>query len=266
MYIDLDPDRPAAVSSTDEQHAAAKAVAEHCRDWLHHDCGWPDPIFANSGNGWHLLYRIDLPNDKESLDACVQRAGSHRPGDQYATDQGGPVNLRTQHEFVSCTAPMPARGTPCPTGRTDWPRWSMFPRRFRWSQGKARGPCSDGCQARAGAIDQRQQQRRVQQPAGRAEMVVGPRRGFQAEGQPQQRRPHSLPVGAMPVRCFARQKQRSIGHAGPGRQTLSDMYAQLVHTAAGGKNFGTPSASRTPTITTRHTSTTAISHHAKIPR
>ncbi len=67
LYIDLDPDRPAKVSSTDEQHAAARAVAEHCRDWLHHDCGWPDPIFANSGNGWHLLYRIDLPNNKESL-------------------------------------------------------------------------------------------------------------------------------------------------------------------------------------------------------
>ena len=51
---------------------------------------------------------------------------------------------------------------------------------------------------------------------------------FRTEGQPQQRRPHGLPVGAMPVRCFTRQGQRSVDHAGPGRQTLSDVYAQLL--------------------------------------
>src|SRR5690606_37373092 len=28
--------------------------------------GWPDPAVANSGNGCHLIYRIDLPNDDES--------------------------------------------------------------------------------------------------------------------------------------------------------------------------------------------------------
>ena len=25
--------------------------------------GWPNPVRAESGNGYHLLYRIDLPND-----------------------------------------------------------------------------------------------------------------------------------------------------------------------------------------------------------
>ena len=25
--------------------------------------GWPEPMLADSGNGWHLNYRIDLPND-----------------------------------------------------------------------------------------------------------------------------------------------------------------------------------------------------------
>jgi hypothetical protein len=28
--------------------------------------GWPDPILADSGNGGHLLYKIDLPNDEAS--------------------------------------------------------------------------------------------------------------------------------------------------------------------------------------------------------
>ena len=30
--------------------------------------GWPAPVLADSGNGAHLLYRIDLPNDDESRD------------------------------------------------------------------------------------------------------------------------------------------------------------------------------------------------------
>jgi hypothetical protein len=30
--------------------------------------GWPKPVMAESGNGVHLLYRIDLPNDEASRD------------------------------------------------------------------------------------------------------------------------------------------------------------------------------------------------------
>jgi hypothetical protein len=30
--------------------------------------GWPAPIVCDSGNGYHLLYRIDLPADQESLE------------------------------------------------------------------------------------------------------------------------------------------------------------------------------------------------------
>jgi len=34
--------------------------------------GWPEPIAADSGNGAHLLYRIDLPNDSESAQLIKQ--------------------------------------------------------------------------------------------------------------------------------------------------------------------------------------------------
>jgi hypothetical protein len=37
--------------------------ARDCRAWLTGQ-GWPLPILADSGNGVHLLYRIDLPNDQ----------------------------------------------------------------------------------------------------------------------------------------------------------------------------------------------------------
>uniref|UniRef100_UPI0037424640 hypothetical protein n=1 Tax=Methanofollis aquaemaris TaxID=126734 RepID=UPI0037424640 len=62
LPIDLDPVRPSGVSSTDEEHDAALARADTIAGWLSGQ-GFPDPIKADSGNGAHLLYRIDLPND-----------------------------------------------------------------------------------------------------------------------------------------------------------------------------------------------------------
>lgn len=65
LLIDLDPVRPAGISSSESEHAAALVKAEQIRDWLTAQ-GWPAPILADSGNGGHLLYRIDLPNDDDA--------------------------------------------------------------------------------------------------------------------------------------------------------------------------------------------------------
>jgi len=70
LLVDLDPRRLSGISSTEEEHAAALARAREVRDGLHAR-GWPAPILASSGNGAHLVYRVDLPNDPESL-ALVQ--------------------------------------------------------------------------------------------------------------------------------------------------------------------------------------------------
>jgi hypothetical protein len=62
LPIDCDPARPADISSTDEEHEAALERARDIRMMLAEE-GWPAPILADSGNGAHLLYPIDLPND-----------------------------------------------------------------------------------------------------------------------------------------------------------------------------------------------------------
>jgi hypothetical protein len=67
LLLDFDPKRPPGISSTDAEHQAALERARQCRDYLR-ERGWPEPILADSGNGAHLLYRIDLPNDPESTD------------------------------------------------------------------------------------------------------------------------------------------------------------------------------------------------------
>ena len=65
LLIDLDPKRPAGISSSAAEHTAALKRAETIREWLH-DQGWPEPITADSGNGAHLLYRIALTHDSEN--------------------------------------------------------------------------------------------------------------------------------------------------------------------------------------------------------
>jgi hypothetical protein len=61
LLIDLDPKRPAGISSTDREHGRAITTACSTWDYLRGEFG--DPIIADSGNGCHLLYPLDLPND-----------------------------------------------------------------------------------------------------------------------------------------------------------------------------------------------------------
>lgn len=65
LLIDVDPARPADANATREEKAAAQAVTADVTDWLAAR-GWPAPAVVDSGNGWHLLYRIDLPADDGS--------------------------------------------------------------------------------------------------------------------------------------------------------------------------------------------------------
>ncbi len=63
LPVDIDPVRPSGVSATDAEHDLALATAERIAAWLAEE-GFPAPVKADSGNGAHLLYRIDLPNDE----------------------------------------------------------------------------------------------------------------------------------------------------------------------------------------------------------
>ncbi|PKL61018.1 MAG: hypothetical protein CVV31_13680, partial [Methanomicrobiales archaeon HGW-Methanomicrobiales-2] len=63
--VDIDPVRPSGVSSTDAEHDAALGAAERIAAYLAEQ-GFGAPIRADSGNGAHLLYRVDLANDAEA--------------------------------------------------------------------------------------------------------------------------------------------------------------------------------------------------------
>lgn len=65
LPIDFDATRLAKISATEAEHEAALQRAVACRTWLRQQ-HWPEPLSADSGNGAHLLYRLDLPNDEAS--------------------------------------------------------------------------------------------------------------------------------------------------------------------------------------------------------
>ena len=65
LLVDLDPPRPTGTNATETEKLGAREQAERVREWLRSQ-GWPEPMLCDSGNGWHLLYRIELPNDEQS--------------------------------------------------------------------------------------------------------------------------------------------------------------------------------------------------------
>jgi len=65
LLIDLDPPRPAGTNSTEAEKQAAREQAERVKEWLISQ-GWPEPMLADSGNGWHLIFRIFAANDEQA--------------------------------------------------------------------------------------------------------------------------------------------------------------------------------------------------------
>ena len=64
LLIDVDPERPAGISSTNEELESANEVLKQVVGYLS-DNGFPKPVIACSGNGGHALYKLDVPNTKE---------------------------------------------------------------------------------------------------------------------------------------------------------------------------------------------------------
>lgn len=71
LLIDIDPDRPSGISSTQAELEAAFKVGCTIKNMLEFEYGWPLPYQNVSGNGCHLLYAMDEPNTEEVRDAVA---------------------------------------------------------------------------------------------------------------------------------------------------------------------------------------------------
>ena len=77
IFFDLDPNRPGGTSATDAEKAKARTLADTIRAFLR-GRGWPEGAVVDSGNGFHLVYRIDLPAADDGLVKAVLIAMSKR--------------------------------------------------------------------------------------------------------------------------------------------------------------------------------------------
>ena len=71
ILVDLDAERAAGISATDAEKEAAKAKAREIYAYLDR-CGFEKPIVADSGNGAHLLYRVDLPVESNLVEKVLK--------------------------------------------------------------------------------------------------------------------------------------------------------------------------------------------------
>jgi len=68
FLIDFDPEKPAkGMSSSDEEKNEAYRLASVVDAYLQ-DMWGVVPAFCDSGNGYHLIFRIDMPNEKGSVE------------------------------------------------------------------------------------------------------------------------------------------------------------------------------------------------------
>jgi hypothetical protein len=67
LVFDADPERPAGISATNDEKALALTQINQLVVNLSAR-GWPQPVLADSGNGYHAKYRIDLANNDGSLE------------------------------------------------------------------------------------------------------------------------------------------------------------------------------------------------------
>jgi hypothetical protein len=86
LPIDCDAVRPTGISSSDAEHQAAINRAARIRATLAAE-GWPEAMLANSGNGGHLLYAVDLPRDDATVKQCLAALAARFDDDVVVIDQ-----------------------------------------------------------------------------------------------------------------------------------------------------------------------------------
>jgi len=101
LLVDIDPVRPSGVSATNQQKQAAEAVAGQVYAWLCNQLGKDCLVCADSGNGSHILIRLDdLPANDQTRWVCERFLAML--SDRFSTEQAQ-VDKTTFNAARICT-------------------------------------------------------------------------------------------------------------------------------------------------------------------
>jgi hypothetical protein len=129
LVFDADPKRPAGISATD----AEKALARERIDQLVADLarrGWPDPILADSGNGFHARYRIDVANNdgaRDLVERVLATAAAKFSTDKVAID----AKLSNAARIIKLYGTMSRKGDHTDDRPHRWSRVVSIPEGFQ---------------------------------------------------------------------------------------------------------------------------------------
>jgi hypothetical protein len=100
LPIDCDPVRPKGISATEEERhwALERAYAIRAHLWSE---GWSSPIVADSGNGSHLLYQVDLASAAATTSSTRSRTS---PSASMTSASTSTSPCSTRRGSGSCTA------------------------------------------------------------------------------------------------------------------------------------------------------------------
>jgi hypothetical protein len=117
LLIDADAVRPGGVSSTDAEHELALARVRQIADDLI-GRGWPAPLLADSANGGHLVYRIDLAADDNRVQRVLKALASRYDDDAIKIDTSvyNPARISKVYGTLAC------KGDNTPTRPHRWAR------------------------------------------------------------------------------------------------------------------------------------------------
>ena len=122
LVFDADPVRPAGISATAEEKALARERIDCLMVGLTRR-GWPYPILADSGNGFHARYRVDLPTADVGLVSRVLKAADVLFSDKRVKID---TSLSNASRIVKLYGTMSRKGDDTPDRPHRWSQMLFF--------------------------------------------------------------------------------------------------------------------------------------------
>lgn len=114
LMIDLDPNRPKGTSSSNSQFDEAVKLADKVFKYMS-DLGFNKPIVAKSGNGVHLLYRVNLANNdntKTIIQNCLGTLDAFFSyGEKFVSGVGVDVSTHNQSRVCKLYGTLAQKGS-----------------------------------------------------------------------------------------------------------------------------------------------------------